>query len=81
MSKRSPGLLVEDIWESIEKIQRYTEGMTQNSSQNDEERGEKKSEENMCKRYILMLGKQLSKHKKKQFGLQQIYVQKVLQKV
>ena len=36
MSKRSLGLLVEDIWESIEKIERYTEGMTQNSFQNDE---------------------------------------------
>jgi len=36
MSKRSPGLLVEDILESIEKIERYTEGMTQNSFQNDE---------------------------------------------
>jgi uncharacterized protein with HEPN domain len=36
MSKRSPGLLVEDIWESIEKIDRYTEGMTQESFQSDE---------------------------------------------
>jgi len=36
MSKRSLGLLVEDIWESIEKIERYTEGMTQNSFQSDE---------------------------------------------
>ena len=36
MSKRSPGLLVEDILESIEKIERYTEGMTRNSFQNDE---------------------------------------------
>jgi len=33
MSKRSLGLLVEDIWESIEKIERYTEGMTQDSFQ------------------------------------------------
>ena len=36
MSKRSLALLVEDIWESIEKIERYTEGMTQDSFQNDE---------------------------------------------
>ena len=36
MSKRSPELLVEDIWESIEKIQRYTEDMTQEDFQNDE---------------------------------------------
>ncbi len=36
MSKRSLGLLIEDIWESIEKIERYTEGMTQDSFQNDE---------------------------------------------
>ena len=28
MSKRSLGLLVEDIWESIEKIERYTDGMS-----------------------------------------------------
>ncbi|CAG5086509.1 Oidioi.mRNA.OKI2018_I69.PAR.g11237.t1.cds [Oikopleura dioica] len=34
------------------------------SSQSDEERGERKSEENMCKRYILTLGKQFSKHRK-----------------
>ena len=33
MSKRSLGLLVEDLWESIEKIERYTEGMTQDSFQ------------------------------------------------
>jgi len=36
MSKRSLELLVEDIWESIEKIERYTEGMTRESFQNDE---------------------------------------------
>jgi uncharacterized protein with HEPN domain len=36
MSKRSPGLLVEDIWESIEKIERYTEGMTKDIFQGDE---------------------------------------------
>ena len=36
MSKRSIELLVEDIWESIEKIERYTEGMTQDSFQSDE---------------------------------------------
>ena len=36
MSKRSLGLLIEDIWESIEKIERYTEGMTQDSFQSDE---------------------------------------------
>jgi uncharacterized protein with HEPN domain len=36
MSKRSLELLVEDIWESIEKIERYTEGMTQADFQGDE---------------------------------------------
>ena len=36
MSKRSPELLVEDIWESIDKIERYTEGMIQDNFQNDE---------------------------------------------
>jgi len=36
MSKRSMELLVEDIWESIEKIERYTKGMTRESFQNDE---------------------------------------------
>jgi uncharacterized protein with HEPN domain len=36
MSKRSPKLLAEDIWESIEKIERYTEGMTQDNFQSDE---------------------------------------------
>jgi uncharacterized protein with HEPN domain len=29
MSKRSVDLLVEDIWESIEKIERYIDGMAQ----------------------------------------------------
>ena len=33
MSERSIELLVEDIWESIEKIERYTEGMIQDSFQ------------------------------------------------
>ena len=33
MSKRSLGLLVEDIWESIEKIERYAEDLTQDSFQ------------------------------------------------
>ena len=36
MSKRSLELLVEDIWESIEKIERYTKGMTQENFQYDE---------------------------------------------
>ena len=36
MSKRSLKLLVEDIWESIEKIERYVEGMTQDNFQSDE---------------------------------------------
>jgi uncharacterized protein with HEPN domain len=36
MSKRSLGLLVEDIWESIEKIERYTKGMSHDKFQNDE---------------------------------------------
>jgi uncharacterized protein with HEPN domain len=36
MSKRSPELLVEDIWESIEKIDRYSEGMTQDNFQSDD---------------------------------------------
>ena len=36
MSKRSLELLVEDIWESIGKIERYTEGMTQEVFQSDE---------------------------------------------
>ena len=36
MSKRSLELLVEDIWESIEKIERYTTGMTRDKFQGDE---------------------------------------------
>ena len=36
MSKRSLELLVEDIWEAIEKIERYTEGLTQDDFQSDE---------------------------------------------
>ena len=36
MSKRSLNLLIEDIWESIEKIERFTEGMTQESFDCDE---------------------------------------------
>lgn len=36
MSKRSRELLVEDIWESIEKIERYIEGITQDNFQSDE---------------------------------------------
>ena len=36
MSKRSLEVLVEDIWESIEKIERYIEGMTQDNFQSDE---------------------------------------------
>ncbi len=36
MSKRSLELLVEDIWESIDKIDRYSKGMTQDNFQNDE---------------------------------------------
>ena len=31
MSKRSLELLVEDIWESIEKIERYIEGIAENN--------------------------------------------------
>jgi uncharacterized protein with HEPN domain len=36
MSKRPLILLTEDIWEAIEKIQRYTDGMTLDSFQADE---------------------------------------------
>jgi len=36
MSKRSLELLIEDLWESIEKIERYTEGMTQDNFESDE---------------------------------------------
>jgi len=36
MSKRSLKLLVDDIWDSVDKIERYTEGMTQDGFQTDE---------------------------------------------
>jgi len=36
MSKRSQELLLEDIWESIEKIERYIESMTQDNFQSDD---------------------------------------------
>ena len=36
MSKRSVSLLIDDILESVEKIERYTEGMNQVSFQADE---------------------------------------------
>jgi uncharacterized protein with HEPN domain len=36
MSKRSLGFLVEDLWESVEKIERYTESITQDSFERDE---------------------------------------------
>ena len=36
MSKRSLKLLVDDIWESIEKIERYITGMSPENFQNDE---------------------------------------------
>ena len=36
MSKRSLELLVEDIWESIEKIERYIKGMSLENFQSDE---------------------------------------------
>jgi uncharacterized protein with HEPN domain len=36
MSKRSLSLLIEDILESIDKIGRYTEGLTQDSFERDE---------------------------------------------
>jgi uncharacterized protein with HEPN domain len=36
MSKRSLKLLIDDIWESIEKVERYTEGMSRGSFQSDE---------------------------------------------
>jgi len=36
MSKRSPEHLVEDNWESIDKIDRYSEGMSQDDFQSDE---------------------------------------------
>jgi len=36
MSKRELYLLIEDIWESLEKIERYTEGMTLDNFQDDD---------------------------------------------
>ena len=36
MSKRSQELLLEDIWDSIDKIERYIESMTQDKFQSDE---------------------------------------------
>lgn len=36
MSKRPVRLLIEDIWEAIEKIERYTKGMTQKAFFGDE---------------------------------------------
>ena len=36
MSKRAADLLIEDIWEAIEKIERYTKGMTRESFEEDE---------------------------------------------
>ena len=36
MSKRSLSLLIEDIWESIKKIERYIEGMSQDYFEDDE---------------------------------------------
>ncbi len=36
MSNRSIFLLIEDIWEAIEKIERYTNGITQDTFQEDE---------------------------------------------
>ena len=36
MSKRPVVLLVEDIWEAIEKIERYTSGMLRKSFEDDE---------------------------------------------
>ena len=36
MAKRELYLLIEDIWESLEKIERYTEGMTLDNFQDDE---------------------------------------------
>jgi len=36
MSNRSLELLIEDIWESIEKIERYTKSMNQNDFESDE---------------------------------------------
>ena len=36
MSSRAAGLLIEDIWEAIEKIEHYTKGMTRKSFEEDE---------------------------------------------
>jgi uncharacterized protein with HEPN domain len=36
MSRRAADLLIEDIWEAIEKIERYTKGMTSESFEEDE---------------------------------------------
>lgn len=36
MSSRAADLLIEDIWEAIEKIERYTKGMTRKSFEEDE---------------------------------------------
>lgn len=36
MSRRAADLLIEDIWEAIEKIERYTKGMTRESFEEDE---------------------------------------------
>jgi uncharacterized protein with HEPN domain len=36
MSKRPQELLVEDIWESIKKIERYIEGMSADNFESDE---------------------------------------------
>ena len=38
MSKRSVDLLVEDIWESIEKIERYIDDMAQDKFSSDEKK-------------------------------------------
>jgi uncharacterized protein with HEPN domain len=36
MSKRSADLLIEDIWEAVEKVERYTAGMTKKAFEKDE---------------------------------------------
>jgi len=36
MSRRSPPLLVEDIWEAVEKIERYISGMDHDAFVGDE---------------------------------------------
>ena len=35
MSKRSPDLLIEDIWEAVEKIERFIKGVTQETFEDD----------------------------------------------